>query len=197
MCCLTLCSLQHASTCAFPDTESLCQTLQPYHALQMWCLYREWHGCCSGFVVSANTSFKQLFTSIQVAKLFDTHEVFSWWNIRMIIHSFCSIRFIFFQFLWWKPCDINSKFLAKVKIYSTLNFPETQYDHIVLQEMKTWLPENKKASEAPNHLIFCGCLEDSIPCKLWSGHWLPQLCDLLVGLQYNSNNISNIVNEVC
>lgn len=143
---------------------------------------------------SPNTSFKQLFTSTQVAKLFDTHKVFSSWNIRLIVHFFCSIQFIFFQFLWWKPSDINSKFLAKVKIYSTLRFPETQYDHIVLQEMKTWFPENKKVLEAPNHLIFCGWLEDSIFCKLCSGHWLPQLCYLLVGLR---NNIGNTVHEVC
>lgn len=68
-------------------------------------------------------------------------------------------------------------------MYSSLNFPETQYDHIVLQEMKIWLSKNKKASEAPDHLIFCGWLEDSIPCKLRSGHQLPQLCYLLVGLQ--------------
>lgn len=101
----------------------------------------------------------------------------------MIVHFFVPTSSHFSSFYGEKPFDINSKFLAKVKMYSSLNFPETQYDHIVLQEMKIWLSKNKKASEAPDHLIFCGWLEDSIPCKLRSGHQLPQLCYLLVGLR--------------
>lgn len=54
----------------------------------------------------------------------------------MIVHFFVPTSSHFSSFYGEKPFDINSKFLAKVKMYSSLNFPETQYDHIVLQEMK-------------------------------------------------------------
>lgn len=120
---LPLGSLQHGATYALPATQHLRRILQPYRALPKRHSYRdERHGSSPAFVVSTNTSLQLLFTSIQAAKFPDTHKVFSWWNTWMIalFFSFCPTQFIFSQFL----CDINSKFLAKVKIYSTLDFPE-------------------------------------------------------------------------
>lgn len=54
--------------------------------------------------------------------------------------------------------------------------------------MKTLPPENKKASEAPHHLIFCGWLEDFVPYILWSGHCVHSFvtslldCDIIVAM---------------
>lgn len=108
--------------CTLLQIHSLCQILQSYQALQMQYLYQEeWHGCCSGFVVS-NTSFKQLFTSIQVAKLSDTLKIFSWWNVRMIVHFFCSNQFTFFQFMVKKHLISIVNSLLKLKCISLLIF---------------------------------------------------------------------------
>lgn len=155
------------------------------------------HSCCSGFLASTNSSVKQFFTYIQVSKLFDTQKVFSLWHIRMIVHFFVPSSSKFSSFYGENHVISTVNSLLKLK-YIPLSIFQKQ--NIIILCYRKWkfdfLKKKKKALEAPNHLIVCGCLKDFIPCKLWSGHWLPQLFYLLVGLWYNSNNISNIFNGV-